>query len=135
MHIIWENVIKTLTGLWTGEYKGIGEVKENYRIDSSVWKAVGAEGTASGSTIPSVYSHRIPDVSKKGSYLSADMWSFWTLYLAPVLLRNHFKKPKYFTHFIELVHLLHICMQFEISAVEIEELQTGFKKWVEDYQR
>ena len=135
MHIIWENVIKTLVGLWTGDYKGIGEGEESYRIDASTWKAIGAGGMASGSTIPSTYSPRIPDVSKKGSYLSADMWSFWTLYLAPVLLRNCFKKPKYFTHFIELVRLLHICMQFEISAMEIEELQTGFKKWVEEYQR
>lgn len=135
MHIAWENVVRTLTGLWTGEYKGIGEGKECYQIDASVWRAIGADGAASGSTIPSAYSPRIPDVSKKGSYLSADMWSFWTLYLAPVLLRNRFKKPEYFTHFIELVHLLHICMQFEISAAEIEELRTGFKKWVEDYQR
>ena len=135
MHIAWENVIKTLVGLWTGKYKGIGEGKECYQIDACTWREIGAEGMASGSTIPSAYSAWIPDVSKKGSYLSADMWSFWTLYLAPVLLRNRFKKPKYFTHFIELVHLLHICMQFEISAVEIEDLQTGFKKWVEEYQR
>ena len=135
MHIAWENVVKTLTSLWTGDYKGLGEGKESYRIDANVWKAVGADGAASGSTIPSAYSPRIPDVSKKGSYLSADMWSFWTLYLAPVLLRNRFKKPIYFTHFIELVRLFHICMQFEISAAEIEELQAGFKKWVEDYER
>ena len=135
MHIAWENIVKTLTGLWTGEYKGIGEGKESYRIDFSAWKTIGAEGMASGSTIPSAYSPRIPDVSKKGSYLSADMWSFWTLYLAPVLLRNRFKKPEYFTHFIKLVHLFHICMQFEITAAEVEELQAGFKKWVEDYER
>jgi len=133
MHIIWENFIKILIRLWTGDYKGICE--ERYRIDASTWKAIGASGMASGPTIPSTYSPWIPDVSKKGSYLSADMWSFWTLYLAPVLLRNCFKKPKYFTHFIELVHLLCICMQFEISAVEIEEIRTGFKKWVEEYQR
>ena len=135
MHISWENVVPTLIGLWTGNYKGIGEGKESYHIDSDVWKAIGAEGAASGSTIPSAYSPRIPDVSKKGSYLSADMWSFWTLYLAPVLLRDCFKKPKYFAHFIDLVRLLRICMQFEISEAEIEELQVGFKKWVKDYER
>lgn len=135
MHIAWENIVQTLIGHWTGNYKGIGEGEESYQIPPSVWKAIGAEGAASGSTIPSAYSPRIPDVSKKGSYLSADMWSFWTLYLAPVLLRNRFKKPEYFTHFIQLVRLFHICMQFEISEAEIEELQIGFKEWVEEYKR
>jgi hypothetical protein len=135
MHIVWENVIKTLVGLWTGDYKKINEGKECYQISASAWKAIGADGAASGSTIPSAYSPRIPDISKKGSYLSADMWSFWALYLAPVLLRNQFKKPEYFTHFIKLVCLLHICLQFEISASEIEELQTGFREWVEEYKR
>jgi len=135
MHIAWENVTRSLIGLWTGDYKGIGEGKESYRIDASVWKEIGANGAASGSTIPSVYSPRIPDVSNKGSYLSADMWSFWMLYLAPVLLQNHFKKPEYFTHFIKLVHLFHICIQFEVCAAEIEELWVGFKEWVEEYER
>jgi len=135
MHIAWENLSKTLKGLWTGDYKGIGEGKESYQIDPSAWKEIGADGAASGSTIPSVYSPRIPDVSTKGSYLSADMWSFWMLYLAPVLLRNRFKKPEYFAHFIKLVYLLRICLQFEISAAEIGELQVGFKEWVEEYER
>ena len=88
MHIAWENVIKTLVGLWTGNYKGIGEGRESYRINSGSWKAIGVDGAASGSTIPSAFSPCIPDVSKTGSYLTADMWSFWTLCLTPTLLRN-----------------------------------------------
>jgi hypothetical protein len=135
MHIAWENVIKTLIGLWTGNDKGIGEGDESYRIDPTEWKAIGAAGATSISTIPSAYSPRIPDVSKKGSYLSADMWSFWTLYLAPVLLRNSFKKPEYFSHFIELVHLFHLCIQYEISEQEVEELKLGFEKWIKGYKR
>jgi hypothetical protein len=135
MHIAWENVIKTLVGLWTSDYKGIGEGTEHYRIDSAVWKAIGAAGVTSISTIPSAYSPRIPDVSKKGSYLSADMWSFWTLYLAPVLLRKSFKKAEYFSHFVQLVRLFHICLQYEISEEEVEELRLGFKTWVEGYER
>ena len=135
MHIAWENVVKTLVGLWTNNYKGIGEGKESYHIGAGSWKTIGADGAASGSTIPSAYSPHIPDVSKKGSYLTADMWSFWTLYLAPVLLRNQFKKPEYFTHFVELVRLFRICLQFDISVSEIQELKTGFIKWVEEYKR
>ena len=135
MHIVWENTIPTLVALCTGNYKGIGEGKECYGIDSKVWKEIGAEGAVSGSTIPSVFSPQIPDILKKGSYFSADMWSFWTLYLAPILLQDRFRKSKYYVHFIDLVHLLCICMQFEISKAEIERLRAGFKKWVGDYKR
>ena len=135
MHVIMENTIPGLVSLWTTDYKGLGEGRESYRIDSNTWKAIGAEGSAAGSTIPSVYSPRIPDVSKKGSYLSADMWSFWTLYIAPVLLQGRFKKPEYYTHFVDLAYLLRLCLQFEISEAEVGELRVGFKKWVEDYQR
>ena len=135
MHVIMENTVPGLVALWTTDYKGLGEGKESYRIDSNTWKVIGAECSAAGSTIPSVYSPQIPDVSKKGSYLSADMWSFWTLYLAPVLLQGCFKKPKYYTHFVDLAYLFCLCLQFEISETEVEELKAGFKKWVEDYQR
>ena len=54
------------------------------------------------------------------------MWSFWTLYLGPILLRRCFRRPKYYTHFIHLVHLLNICLQFEITDDEIEEVRMGF---------
>jgi hypothetical protein len=36
--------------------------------------------------------------------------------------------------FIELVWLLNICMHFEISDAEIEQIRTGFIAWVEKYE-
>ncbi|KAJ7681395.1 hypothetical protein B0H17DRAFT_1161144 [Mycena rosella] len=44
------------------------------------------------------------------------MWSFWTL----------FRSAKYYRHFLDLVRLLNICLQFEITDDEIETLRTGF---------
>jgi hypothetical protein len=41
---------------------------------------------------------------------------------------------KYYKHFINLVMLLNICLQFEISNEEIEILREGFVKWVEEYE-
>ncbi|KAJ7886593.1 hypothetical protein B0H14DRAFT_2697280, partial [Mycena olivaceomarginata] len=63
------------------------------------------------------------------------MWSFWIPYLGPVLLRRRFKRPKYYRHFVQLVRLLSLCMQFEITDEEIETLRTGFIAWVEEYER
>jgi hypothetical protein len=62
------------------------------------------------------------------------MWSFWTLYLGPILLRRRFQNPKYYTHFVDLVRLLNICLQFEITDDEIEEVRSGFIKWVSQYE-
>ncbi|KAG7088933.1 hypothetical protein E1B28_012878 [Marasmius oreades] len=107
MHLIWENLLPNLILHWTGEFKGLDEGSESYTIDLAVWKAIGKETVATGSTIPSAYSARIPDISRDRSYMLAEMRSFWTLYLGPVLLHNHLS-PRYFRHFISLVKLLNI---------------------------
>ena len=135
MHLIWENLIKNLLLHWTGNFKGLGEGSENYILAQHVWEAVGAATAASGSTIPSAYGSRVPNISVDASLCSADMWSFWTLYLGPVLLRRRFRHLKYFKHFIQLVHLLNICLQFEISMADIGEIREGFIQWVGDYER
>ena len=86
MHLIWENLIKNLVLLWTGEFKGLDEGDEVYELNKTVWEAIG-EGTAtSGSTIPSAYGAHVPNVAQDKLGCTADMWSFWTLYLGPIPL-------------------------------------------------
>ena len=65
---------------------------------------------------------------------TTDMWSFWTLYLGPILLWNRFQNATYYKHFIKLVVLLNICLQFEITDEEIGTLREGFIKWVQEYE-
>ena len=36
MHLIWENVIKNLILLWTGDFKGLDEGSGCYQIDTTV---------------------------------------------------------------------------------------------------
>ncbi|KAJ7342463.1 hypothetical protein DFH08DRAFT_782878 [Mycena albidolilacea] len=135
MHLIWENLVKNLTLLWTGEFKKLDEGSEEYELGKGVWEAVAASTSAASDTIPSAYGSRIPNIAKDRPNVSAEMWSFWTLYLGPVLLRRRFKRPKYYRHFVQLVRLLNLCMQFEITDEEIETLRTGFIAWVEEYER
>ncbi|KAK1223587.1 hypothetical protein PQX77_013537 [Marasmius sp. AFHP31] len=134
MHLIWENVLKNLVLLWTGEFKGLDSGKEDYQFSKEVWKAIGKATAESGAYIPSAYGSRVPDIANEKSNVSAEMWSFWTLYLGPVLLRRQFRDEKYFDHFVQLVRLLHICLQFEITREKIQELRTGFIKWVKTYE-
>ncbi|KAJ8089147.1 hypothetical protein PM082_014395 [Marasmius tenuissimus] len=126
MHLIWENLIKNLILLWTGNFKGLDEGTGSYVIAKTVWAAIGAATAASGSNIPSAYSAKVPDFTQDGVTLSAEMWLFWTLYLGPVLLHRHFKSQKYYDHFVQLVSLLNTCLQFELSDNEIDQLEDSF---------
>ena len=135
MHVAWENVVKTLVTLWSGDYKGLDEGCRKYRIDKAVWKEVGARGMASNSTIPSTFGPRIPNIFEKGSYMSADMWSFWTQFLAPVLLRDSFKESECYDHFIYLVYLFGLCLRRNISAADVGVIRSGFVSWVDQFSR
>lgn len=134
MHLIWENLVKNLVLHWTGEFKGLDSGYEDYSFPKAIWEAIGEATAASGSTIPSTFSSRVPNIATHKSQCNAEMWSFWTLYIGPVLLRRRFQHLKYYTHFIRLVHLLNICLQFEITDAEIEEIRTGFVSWVTEYE-
>lgn len=135
MHLLWENTMKNLISLWTGDFKGLDVGSGTYQFEKQVWDAIGDATAASGSTIPSCYtSARPPNVASNRSATTADSWSFWTLFLGPVLLRRRFTHQKYYDHFVDLVVLLHICLQFTITAADIVRLREGFALWVEKFE-
>jgi len=135
MHLIWENVVPNLILLWTGEFKGLDEGVGDYRFPSKVWEAIGAATATAGSTIPSVFGTRPPNLATHKSSYSAEAWSFWTLYLGPVLLRRRFCSQRYYKHFIELVKLLQICLQFVITTEDVQIVREGFINWVQGYEK
>ncbi|KAJ7085256.1 hypothetical protein C8R44DRAFT_836380 [Mycena epipterygia] len=135
MHLVWENVIKTLILLWAGEHKGMDEGSGEYRLGPTVFEAIGQAGKASGDTIPSCFGPRTPDIVTEHYYFIADTWSVWTMSLGPILLRQRFKKPVYYTHFVSLVRLLYFCLQFEISTADINTIEIGMAAWVQEFER
>ena len=106
MHLIFENVIKNLVLLWAGKFKGLDEGNGSYQLHPKVWEAIGAATAASGSSIPLAFDAQPPNVADDRCATTADTWSFWMLYLGPVLLSHRFQNDVYFNHFIELVKLL-----------------------------
>ena len=135
MHLIWENLVPNLILHWTGKFKGLDDGKECYELSDAIWESIGAGTAKSGSFIPSAYGCRVPNIVKDRSACTAESWSFWTLYIGPVLLRHRFQKAKYYRHFVKLVKLLNLCLQFEISDDEVEVLREGFVEWVEEYEK
>jgi hypothetical protein len=135
MHLIWENVVKNLVLLWTGDFKGLDAGSKDYKLDKRVWDVIGAATAASRSTIPSAFGAWPPNVAGDRTACMAETWTLWTLYLGPVLLHGKFKHAKYYNHFIKLVKLLNICLQFELSEEDIRTVRDGFIHWVKTYER
>ncbi|KAF7329188.1 hypothetical protein MKEN_00179400 [Mycena kentingensis (nom. inval.)] len=135
MHLIYENVLKNLILLWTGDFKGLNEGTGAYKLEPTVWEAIGAATAASGSIIPSDYCSRPQNVAADRTMCSAETWSFWMLYLGPVLLQNQFRNRAYFDHFVDLVKLVNLCLQFEYSPTDINNIRAGFIAWVEKFER
>jgi hypothetical protein len=63
MHLFWENLVKNLVLLWTGNFKGLDDGRESYQLSQSIWEAIGEATATSGSTIPSAYGARIPNIA------------------------------------------------------------------------
>jgi hypothetical protein len=134
MHLIYKNLLKNLIQLWTGQFKGLDEGDGSYEFNPKVWEAIGTATTASGSTVPGTFSARPWNVADDKTTCMADMWSFWLFYIGPVLFARKFHKQVYYTHFIELIKLVNLCLQFEISQDEISIIRDRFAKWVEKYE-
>jgi hypothetical protein len=136
MHLIYENLLPNLVLLWTGKFKGLDEGQETYELGPGVWEAIGEATKVSGSTIPTAYATARPqNVAEDASACTADSWSFWALYLGPVLLKGRFRKDLYYKHFVKLVKLLRLCLQFEITTEECSVIREGFQDWVESFEK
>ncbi|RDX41077.1 hypothetical protein OH76DRAFT_1301486, partial [Lentinus brumalis] len=135
MHQIWENLIPNLVDLWTDNFKELDLSDAPFRIPPDAWEAIGADCSASGNTIPSAFGRRVPNIATTRTEFTAEAWCLFALHIAPALLRKRFRDKRYYVHFIELIQLLELCLQFEISTDDIGRIRTGFAKWVQDYER
>ena len=135
MHLIWSNLIVNLIHLWTAKFKDLDHDDQDYVLMPTVWQAIGEATFNSGKTIPAAFGSRVPNIASEKAHMIAETYSIWTLHIAPVLLKGRFQHQRYYKHFIRLVELLMVCLEFEISQVDVDNLETGFQSWVIDYER
>jgi len=134
MHLIWENLIPNLVLFWSGNYKGMDE-GQPYVLAPNIWQVVGATSANATKMIPSLFGASIPNPAKDSSYFTSSTWSMWSLFIAPTMLQCRFPDEHYYKHFCSLVRILNLCLQFKISEEEIDEIESGIRKWVVDYER
>jgi hypothetical protein len=135
MHLIWANLIPNLIRFWTGEFKKISHDNEGYVLAPTVWEAIGEATAKAGKTIPAAFGARVPNIASEKAQMIAETHSIWTLYIAPTLLKGRFVRPWYYKHFMELVQLLTLCLEFEITQDQVNDLERGFQSWVQKYER
>ena len=134
MHLIWENLIPNLISLWRGEFKKLPLEGEDFVLEKAIFKEVCAASVHAGDTIPASFGCRVPDLHKRGEF-TADSATMWTLYIAPIVLRGRFKNNKYYNHFIDLVRLLTLCLNYELLRAKVAEIEDGFICWVKEYEK
>ncbi|KAF8138858.1 hypothetical protein EV363DRAFT_1155114 [Boletus edulis] len=110
MHLFLENIVPTLVKLWTGQFKGIDEGKEQYEIAPHIWEEI-------------------------VSNMTAEAWGFWFMFIAPAVLQGRFKHPKYYRHACDLASLMRLSIKLEITQTEVDQLRDGFIKWVKMYEK
>jgi hypothetical protein len=135
MHLIWTNLIPNLILFWTGKFKDISHHDEGYVLAPTVWEAIGEATANAGKTIPAAFGSRVPNIASEKAQMIAETHSIWTLYIAPTLLKGRFVRPQYYKHFMELVRLLTLCLEFEITQDQVNDLEKGFQSWVQQYER
>jgi len=134
MHLIWENLIPNLVLFWSSNYKGMDK-GQPYVLDPHIWQVIGATSAEASKTIPSSFSASIPNPAKDCSYFTSSTWSVWSLFIAPTVLQCCFPKECYYKHFCSLIRILNLCLQFEISKEELNEIESGICQWVVDYEQ
>lgn len=135
MHLVYENLMKNLIMLWTNKFKDLDNSQQPFHLPKDVWNAIWEASKHAGNTIPSVYGPRMPNSPADSIPWTSSIMAFWTQFLAPTLLCRQFKNAAYHAHFIELVKLMNICLQFTMKRSDIDVVREGFVKWVLNYEK
>ena len=65
---------------------------------------------------------------------TAEAWSHWAIYLAPVLLCGCFRSDSYYKHFMELVAAMRACFDFHLTYAGVDQLEDQLASWVQKFE-
>ncbi|KAB5587509.1 Transposase family Tnp2 protein [Ceratobasidium theobromae] len=86
--------------------------------------------------MPSSFGCRVPNLAAPShGNATAEAWSIFGGYLGPCVLRQRFRKSKYYRHFVRLIKLVNQVTSFKIKRSDIPEIRQGFAHWVQDYEK
>jgi hypothetical protein len=134
MHLLLENVVQNLVKLWTGKFPGI-PAGQDFEIAAAIWEQIGLETAEATKDIPSPFVRFMGNIADNRATFTAESWSFWFMFLAPILLKDRFEDNKYYDHMVRLVDIMKITLQFDITFEQLDVLNEKIINWVEDYEK
>ena len=90
MHLIWINLIPNLVCLWTRKFKDLSHGGEGYVLTKTMWEAIGKATAGAGKTIPVAFGSRVLNLALEKAQMTTEIYSIWTLYITPTLLKGQF---------------------------------------------
>ena len=110
------------------------EGSEEYQILDHVWEVISKETAASAHTIPASFGHKTPNIHTKAYLFMAEDWSFWLVHLVPLLLKGHFRCPKYYKHFLKFNMILKHMLQYSFTQEELCNLKDDIISYIQEYE-
>lgn len=143
MHILLENIMKELLGIWEGKYKSsmvtgtadgrLGTATgEDYVIPKAFWDDMDKEVSASNATIPSQMGRRMEAITKR-SYWTAESYSYFLIHLGPIILKGRLA-GRYYRHFLTPAHLSKLLTKMELTLEEVETIDRGLVAWIREFE-
>lgn len=88
MHLLFENLIPNLIKHWKGKFKWLDEGTGDYKMSDVHWRDIGKLTEAATRTIPAAFVGTLPNIDEDQSLYKAEAYSFWSQYIAPIVLKN-----------------------------------------------
>ena len=104
-------------------------------IPKEAWIEIGQETTEAIKYIPAGFIHVLGNIAHDVSNFTVESWSFWFMYIAPIVLKDRFLKKKYYRHMCTFVNIMKTTIRYEITHKEIDDLEEQIVCWVEKYEK
>ncbi|KAI1787592.1 hypothetical protein LXA43DRAFT_895990 [Ganoderma leucocontextum] len=117
-----------------GRFKGLDEGSGRFVIPDHIWLEIARETHDAIQHIPSAFVGAIPDLINARDRWTADIWAFWFIYIAPIVLHGRFRDDKYYHHLCDLTFIISATLKLEITRAELLGLRIKIISWVERYE-
>lgn len=134
LHLFLLNHGPNLVHLWAVSYPGIDNSgSQDYTLSKADWVAIGKETEAATNSLPAKFIRPIPNIQTSWSKFCGETWSFWLIYIGPIVLRGRLPQ-KFYDHYLELVHILKCLLMLENTTEWIRELRSEIVGYVERFE-
>lgn len=133
MHLLFENLVPNMLQHWKGIFKWLEDDPAS-RVSDADWQQIGILTQQATRTIPSQFSGTLPNIDTDMGLYKAEASSFWFMYLGPILLNGRLNREHY-RHYLAMREIFVWCLDLEITAAQVDALETKIQKWVQEYER